>query len=91
MSATIPASIIANPGTRNVVVRTPDNQLFSNQATINVAAPPTPNFSYIGIISPTNRVADTAVVQDKSNKNVLSVYKGDVIGGRFRVTSITDK
>jgi len=91
VSATIPASFIANPGARNVVVRTPDNQLFSNQATINVAAPPTPNFSYIGIISPTNRVADTAVVQDKSNKNVLSVYKGDVIGGRFRVTSISDK
>src|SRR6185503_1033443 len=67
VSATIPASFIANPGARSVVVRTPDNQLFSNQATINVAAPPTPNFSYIGIISPENRVADTAVVQDKSN------------------------
>jgi len=91
VSATVPASFIANPGARNVVVRTPDNQLFSNQAAINVAAPPTPNFSYIGIISPENRVADTAVVQDKSNKNVLSVYKGDVIGGRFRVTSISDK
>jgi len=91
VSTTVPASFIANPGARNVVVRTPDNQLFSNEATINVAAPPTPNFSYIGIISPENRVADTAVVQDKSNKNVLSVYKGDVIGGRFRVTSISDK
>lgn len=91
LSATIPASIIANPGTRNVIVRTPDNQLFSNQATINVAAPPTPNFSYIGIISPETRVADVAVVQDKSNKDLLRVFKGDVIGGRFRVTSISDK
>lgn len=91
VSATIPASFITNPGTRNVVVRTPDNQYFSNQGTINVAAPPVPNFTYIGIISPENRVADTAVVQDKSNKNVLSVLKGDVIGGRFRVTSISDK
>lgn len=91
VSATIPASFIANPGARNVVVRTPDNRLYSNQQTVNVAAPPTPNFSYIGIISPENRVADTAVVQDKSNKNILSVLKGDVIGGRFRVTSISDK
>jgi hypothetical protein len=90
VSATIPASFITNAGTRSVVVRTPDNQLFSNQATINVAEPPTPNFTYIGIISPTNRV-DTALVQDKSNKNILSAYKGDVIGGRFRVTSISDK
>ncbi len=91
VSATIPASFISNPGARNVVVRTPDNQLYSNQQTINVAAPPTPNFSYIGIISPNNRIADTALVQDKGNKNILSVLKGDVIGGRFRVTSISDK
>jgi len=91
VSATIPASFIANPGARNIVVRTPDNRVYSNQQTVNVAAPPTPNFSYIGIISPNNRIADTALVQDKSNKNILSVLKGDVIGGRFRVTSISDK
>ena len=91
VSTTIPASFIANAGARTVTVRTPDNQLFSNDATINVAEPPTPNFTYIGIISPENRVADTALVQDKSNKNILSVLKGDVIGGRFRVTSISDK
>lgn len=91
VSTTIPAAFIANPGARTVTVRTPDNQLFSNDATINVAEPPTPNFTYIGIISPQNRVADTALVQDRNNKGVLSVYKGDVIGGRFRVTSISDK
>ncbi len=91
VSATIPASFITSAGARNVVVRTPDNHLFSNEATINVAEPPTPNFTYIGIISPTNRIADTAVVQDRSNKNVLSAQKGDVIGGRFRVTSISEK
>jgi hypothetical protein len=91
VSTTIPASFIANAGARTVTVRTPDNQFFSNDATINVAEPPTPNFTYIGIISPQSRVADTALVQDRNNKGVLSVYKGDVIGGRFRVTSISDK
>ena len=91
VSTTVPASFITAPGARNVIVRTPDNSLFSNSATINVAAPPTPNYSYIGIISPENRVADTALVQDKSNKSVVSVYKGDVLSGRFRVTSISDK
>jgi hypothetical protein len=90
LSTTIPASFIANPGTRTVSVRTPDNTLFSNDATINVAAPPTPNFTYIGIISPENRI-DIAVVQDRNNKDLLNAYKGDVIGGRFRVTSISDK
>src|SRR5215216_2582244 len=91
VSATIPASFIVAPGVRNVIVRTPDNRLYTNSATINVAAPPTPNYSYIGIISPENRVADTALVQDKNNKSILSVYKGDVLSGRFRVTSISDK
>jgi len=90
LSTTIPASFIANPGTRTVSVRTPDNTLFSNDATINVAAPPTPNFTYIGIISPENRI-DIAVVQDRNNKDLLNAYKGDVIGGRFRVSSISDK
>ena len=91
VSTTIPASFITSPGTRNVVVRTADNKLFSNEATINVAAPPTPNFTYVGIISPQSRVGETALVQDRSNKNILSAYKGDVIGGRFRVTSISEK
>src|SRR5829696_650418 len=91
VSATVPASFIAAPGARNVIVRTPDNSLYSNGATINVAAPPTPNYSYIGIISPENRVADTALVQDKNNRNVLTVYRGDVLSGRFRVTSISEK
>ena len=91
VSATIPASFIAAPGARNVIVRTPDNRLYSNSASINVAAPPTPNYTYIGIISPENRVADTALVQDRNNKSVLTVYKGDVLSGRFRVTSISEK
>lgn len=91
MSATVPASFITNPGAKSVMVRTPDNSLFSNQASLNVAPPPTPNYTYIGIISPENRVADVAVVQDRSTRNVINVYKGDVLSGRFRVTSISDK
>ena len=91
ISATIPASFIAAPGARNVIVRTPDNRLYSNSASINVAAAPTPNYTYIGIISPVDRVSDTALVQDRNNKNILSVLKGDVLSGRFRVTSISDK
>ena len=83
--------MITAPGARQVMVRTPDNSLFSNQLTVNVAAPPTPNYTYIGIISPQNRVTDTALVQDRSNRNVVSVLRGDVIGGRFRVTSISEK
>ena len=91
LSTTIAASFITAPGARQVVVRTPDNRLFSNELAINVAAPPTPNYSYVGIISPQNRVTDTALVQDRNNKSIVSVYRGDLLGGRFRVTSISEK
>ena len=93
LSTTIPAAVIASPGVRNVAVRTPDNQLFSNQLPINVAAAPTPdaNFTYIGIISTQNRVGDIALVQERSNRNVINAARGDVVGGRFRVTSISEK
>ena len=91
LSTTIAASLIAAPGARQVVVRTPDNRLYSNQVTINVAAPPTPNYTYSGIICPQDRVSDTALLQDRSNRNIVSAYRGDVIGGRFRVTSISEK
>lgn len=90
LSSTIPASLITAPGARQVVVRTPDNRLFSNELTVNVAAPPVPNFSYIGIISPQNRM-DTALIQDRNNKNIISALRGDVVGGRFRVSSISEK
>ncbi len=91
LSTTVAASFIANPGARQVVVRTPDNKLFSNALTINVAAPPVPNLSYIGIISPTNRVDEIALVQEKNNRNIINAHRGDVLGGRFRVTSISEK
>jgi hypothetical protein len=91
LSATVPATFIASPGARQVMVRTPDNSLYSNVATLNVAAAPLPNYAYVGIISPITRVGDTALVQDKNNKSVLSVQRGDLLSGRFRVTSISDK
>ena len=91
LSTTIAASFIAAPGARQVVVRTPDNRLYSNQMTINVAAPPIPNYTYVGIISPVDRVTDKALVQDRNNKNIVTLLRGDVLGGRFRVTSISEK
>jgi hypothetical protein len=91
LSTMVPASVIASPGARQVMVRTPDNRLYSGQLTLSVAAPPLPNYTYVGIISPTIRVGDTALVQDKNNKSILSVQRGDLLSGRFRVTSISDK
>ena len=91
LSATVQAAMIATPGTRNIQVRSADNSLYSIPLSINVAAAPTPNYTYVGIIGEHTRVNDTAIVQDKSNKNFLNVHRGDVLSGRFRVTSISDK
>jgi hypothetical protein len=91
VSANVPASFIATPGARQIVVRTADNRLYSNQVSLSVAAPPVPNYTYVGIISTQNRVDDTALVQDKNNKNIIGVRRGDLLSGRFRVTSISDK
>lgn len=90
LSATVPAAVIANAGARQVMARSADGKLYSNTVTLSVAAPPTPNYSYIGIIG-TPRHIDTAILQDKSNKDTLNVQRGDLLGGRFRITSISEK
>ena len=91
LSATVPASLIANPGSRAVMVKSPDGRLYSTTLALNVSAPPTPNYSYVGIIGTQRYTKDTAILQDKSNREVLNVQRGDIVGGRFRVTSISEK
>jgi hypothetical protein len=90
MSATVPAAMIATPGTRQVMLRSQDGSLYSNGASFNVAAPPTPNYSYIGILG-SPRYIDTAILQDKTSKDMLNAQRGDLVGGRFRVISISEK
>jgi hypothetical protein len=90
LSATVPAAVITSPGGRMVMARSSDGKLYSNTVGLSVAAPPAPNYSYIGIIG-TVRHIDTAILQDKNNKDTLNVQRGDLLGGRFRVTSISEK
>jgi len=90
LAATVSASLIANAGTRRISIRNPDGSLYSNDATLNVAAPPTPNFTYVGIIGKPH-YNDWAVLQDKSSKEIVNVQRGDIVGGRFRVTSISER
>ncbi|HEU4594767.1 MAG TPA: IPT/TIG domain-containing protein [Pyrinomonadaceae bacterium] len=88
--ATVPATAIAFPGARNVVVRTPDGQLFSNPSTLNVMQPPAPTFTYIGLLKRGRPNADTAVLKDGKGE-LHSVRAGDLVEGRFRVTAINEK
>ena len=87
---TVPASIIATAGSRQVIARSNDGQLFSNAITLTVTQPPAPNFTYVGLIGKP-RFNDTAVLQDKSSKEFINVRRGENLGGRFRVVSISEK
>ncbi|HEX8494209.1 MAG TPA: hypothetical protein VF658_15280 [Pyrinomonadaceae bacterium] len=90
LSANVPGSLISSEGPRQIIVRSPDGQLFSNYATLNVQAPPTPNYIFVGLLGKT-RYNDTALLKDKGNRELLNVQRGDVLGGRFRVTSISER
>ncbi|MGI9105856.1 MAG: IPT/TIG domain-containing protein [Pyrinomonadaceae bacterium] len=89
LSTNVPAALIAAPGSRQVVVRTPDNQLYSNPAVLNVGAPPTPSFTYIGLLGGA-RYNDKAILKNQSNE-LVTVQRGDLVGGRFKVTSISPR
>lgn len=90
LSATVPAPLIGYEGVRQISVRTSDGQLFSNTATLSVMAAPTPNYSFVGIIGD-KRYSDTAILKDKNTKQLLNVQRGDMVGGRYRVTSISER
>jgi hypothetical protein len=90
LTATVAAAIIASPGVRQIKVQTPNGSAYSGSVQLSVAPAPTPNYSYVGIIGTPTHV-DTALLQDKNNKEILSVQRGDLLSGRFRVTSISEK
>jgi hypothetical protein len=89
LSTNVPAALISAPGSRTIVVRTPDNQLYSNQTTLNVAAPPTPQCTYVGILGG-SRYNDKAILKCQNNE-LVTVQRGDTVAGRFKVTSISTR
>jgi hypothetical protein len=90
LATTVTPDLIYNPGSRQIIVRNPNGSLYSNYLNLVVTQPPAPNFNYVGLIGKP-RFNDTAVLQDKNNKELHNVQRGDVVGGRFRVSSISSK
>jgi hypothetical protein len=91
LSATVPASFIANEGARQILVRTPDGKLFSNTGTLNVTAPPAPPYHYVGLIGDKYYNKDIALLRDKNNEKILvDVKRGQEVGNTFRVVSISE-
>ncbi|HEX8559448.1 MAG TPA: IPT/TIG domain-containing protein [Pyrinomonadaceae bacterium] len=90
LSATIPPSVIAGPGQRSVLVRTPDGQFYSNPATLNVMQPPAPTYTFVGFLKRQRPSANTAVLKDAKGE-LYSVRQGDLVEGRFRVADISER
>lgn len=90
LSAKVTAGFVQSPGSRAVIVRTPDNVLYSNTQTVNVMPPPTPQYTFIGIIG-TRRFVDKAILKPTVGNDPLTIQRGDVVGGRFKVTSISER
>jgi hypothetical protein len=89
VTAEIPSNFIAAEGMRTVRVRTPDGSLYSNDSTINVMAPPKPNFTYLGPLVRKRSNNDTAYIQEQGSQTAVGRRLSDIIGGRFKLISIS--
>jgi hypothetical protein len=92
LSAEIPSNFIAGAGPVSIMVRTPDGKLFSNPVILNVQAPPTPQFQYIGMIGRKRANNDTAYFQEQGKNPPpppVSARLNDIVNGRFRLVSIS--
>jgi hypothetical protein len=89
LSTDIPANFIAQEGSRIIEVRSPDGKLWSSQFTFNVQAAPRPQFQYIGMIARKRGNNDTAYFQENGKPAPFGARLNDVLGGRFRLVSIS--
>src|SRR5437763_550922 len=88
LTANVPASVIASPGQRAVVARSPDGKLYSNTTTLNVKQPPAPTYTYVGFLKRPR--SNSAILKDQRGE-LYTVREGDIVEGRFRVAAISDR
>lgn len=93
LTADVPGVLITNDGPRQILVQTLDGKLYSNQVMLDVQPPPKPQFQYIGMIARQRGNNDTAYFQEtgKPQSNPFGARLNDVVVGRFRVLSISNK
>jgi hypothetical protein len=91
LTAQVSAQNIAGEGKRQISLRTPDGKLFSNVLEFDVQPPPLPNFNFVGLVARKRYDNDTALLQNKQNKEYISVRLNDPVPDRFRVVSISSQ
>ena len=86
--ADVPSNFISGAGQIYIIVRTPGG-LYSNQVALNVQSPPLPQFQYVGMIARQKFNNDTAYFQEQGKQTPFGARLNDVVGGRFRLASIS--
>jgi hypothetical protein len=89
MTADIPAALIRSDGRRSIMAQTTDGLKRSFPMAFDIQPPPKPAFTYIGMIARTRGNNDTAYFQETGKPLPTGARLNDVVGGRFRVTSIS--
>jgi hypothetical protein len=89
LAADVPANLIAGVGSRQIEARDASGKLYSNPVMMQVLDSPKPQFNYIGIAERRHRNNDTVYLQDKGKTDVNAFRLNDVVGGRFRLVSIS--
>ncbi len=89
MTAEVPANFITSEGPRQIIIQTPDGRKYSNAMSLNVQAPPKPQFQYIGMIARKLSNNDTAYFMETGRQTPISARLNDIVGGRFRLISIS--
>jgi len=87
--AEVPANFITSEGPRQIIIQTPDGKKYSNAMSLNVQAPPKPQFQYIGMIKRKLSNNDTAYFMEAGRQTPVSARLNDIVGGRFRLISIS--
>lgn len=89
MTADIPQALIRSEGRKTLMAQTLDGTKISNPIQFDVQAPPKPSFQYIGMIARKRNNNDTAYFQEQGKQLPTAARLNDVVGGRFRVISIS--
>ena len=89
MVADVPANAIVSEGPRQIIIQTADGKSYSQAMTLNVQAPPKPQFQYIGMIARAGANNDTAYFMEPGRQTPISARLSDIVGGRFRLVSIS--
>jgi hypothetical protein len=87
--ADIPANMVAGEGPRQVIVQNPNGKRYSDQRILTVQPQPKPTFQYIGMVARKRHNNDTAYFMMPGTPTPISARLSDVLGGRFKLVSIS--